>query len=147
MLLPLLLALSAQSAPSLDVPGIILLGSGDTYYLSPTKSIDRAGSVRRATLVEIYPAAVEGWEIIRRDSVLELNCAEERFRILAAQDFGDGDIKRGSPQPAPSGWAPLDRTDFPRAILFSMTCSDVNLNVISYESLEDELPRLRRSRR
>ena len=147
MLLPLLLALSVQSAPSLDGPGIVLIRSDDTVFVAPTKSIDREGAIRRATLVEVYPAAVEGWEVVRRDSVVELNCAEERIRILATQDFDGRDAKRGSPQPAPGAWVQLNPLDFPRAILFSMTCSDANLDGISYESLEDELPRLRTSLR
>ena len=146
MLLPLLLALSAQFAPSLDVPGIILLRSGDTIYLSPTKSIDREGPIRRATLVEINLAAAGSWEIMRRDSVVELNCAEERIRILATQDFGHGDNRQGSPQPAPGGWTALDPTDFPRGIMSIITCSDANLDVISHKSLEGEVHRLRRKR-
>ena len=147
MLWLFLFALSVQSAPSLDEPGIVLLRSGDTVFLSPTKSIDRAGPIRRATLVEIYPTAVEGWEVVRRDSVVELNCAEERIRILATQDFDDRDIKRGSPQPAPGEWSQLDPLDFPRAVLLLTTCSDADLDSMSYDRLEDELPRLRRGLR
>lgn len=143
MLLSLLIALSVQTAPSLDTPGIVLTVSERTAYLAPTNSIDREGAIRRATLVEIYPAAVEGWEIVRRDSVVELDCGEGRIRVLSIQDFDATDRKRSSPQPRPGGWDQLDPADFPRSILFSMTCGDDDLSPLSYESLADELRRLR----
>lgn len=86
---------------------------------------------------------MEGWEIVRRDSIVELDCARERIRVLQTQDFDDDDRKRASPLQGRGGWAPLDQDDFPRRILLSMTCSDTNLGGLSYESLAAELPRLR----
>lgn len=142
MLATLLLALSIQTAPSLDTRGIILMVDGRTAYLAPTDNIDRKGAIRRATLVEVYPAAVADWDIVRRDSIVELDCARERVRVLQTQDFDGDDRKRASP-PERGEWAPLDQGDFPRRILLSMTCSETNLGVFSYESLAAELPRLR----
>ncbi|HYC68662.1 hypothetical protein [Brevundimonas sp.] len=141
--MPLLLALSVQTAPSLETPGIILTRSGDTVFLAPTKSIGRDGAIRGAVLVEIYPAALEEWETVRRDSIVQMDCAASRIRVLAAQAFDGRDLKRGSPQPGPGEWARLNPADFPRAILFSMTCSDADLGGISYANLADEIPRLR----
>lgn len=143
MLISLLLALSVQTAPSLDTRGIILMVSGRTAYLTPTDSIERKGAIRRATLVEVYPAPVRGWEIVRRDSIVELDCARERIRVLQTQDFDDDDRKRASPRQGRGGWAPLDQGDFPRRILLSMTCSDTNLGGLSHESLAAEVRRLR----
>jgi hypothetical protein len=143
MLISLLLALSVQTAPSLEARGIILMVSGRTAYLTPTDSIERKGAIRRATLVEVYPAAVEGWEIVRRDSIVELDCASERIRVLQTQDFDDDDRKRASPLQGGGRWAPLDQGDFPRRILLSMTCSDTNLVIFSHDSLAAEIRRLR----
>ena len=143
MLMSLLLALSVQTAPSLDTRGIILMVSGRTAYLTPTDSIERNGAIRRATLVEVHLAPVEGWEMVRRDSIVELDCAKERIRVLQTQDFDDDDRKRAAPLQGGGGWAPLDQGDFPRRILLTMTCSDTNLRIFSHESLAAELPRLR----
>lgn len=143
MLVTLLLALSVQTAPSLDTRFMILMVVGRTAYLTPTDSMDREGTIRRATLVEVYPAAVEGWEIVRRDSSVELDCDTGRIRVLQTQDFDDEGRKRGSPLLGTGKWAQIDQGDDPRRVLLSMTCSNANLGALSYKSLAAELPRLR----
>lgn len=143
MLLPLLLALSVQTAASLDRPGIILISSGDAVFLTPTQSIEREGSIRQATLVEIYPPAPEGQESVRRDSVVEVDCAAARFRVVQTQEFDDHGRKRASPRQKPGGWAYVYDADTPQVMLHFYTCSDADLTSLSYASLAAELPRLR----
>lgn len=143
MLLPLLLALSVQTAPSLDRPGIILISSGDTVFLTPTQSIEREGSIRQATLVEIYSPAVEGRESLRRDSVVEFDCAAARFRVLRTQEFDDHDHERAGPRQKSGGWAYVYEADTPQVMLHFYACSDTDLASLSYASVAAQLPRIR----
>lgn len=142
MLLIVISALLIQTAPSLDRPGIVLILSGDTAFVTPTGSIGREGTVRRADLVEIYPLGSEDWEIVRRDSTLEFDCAAGRVRFLGGYDFDvEGRIRRR--QEGSTDWAPIPDDYPPVAILRSLTCGDEDLGSVSQDSLEHELPRLR----
>lgn len=131
-----------QTAPSLDRPGIVLILSGDTAFVTPTGSIDREGTVRRADLVEIYPLGAEGWEIVRRDSTLEFDCAAERIRFLGGHDFDVEGLSRRR-QEGSAEWAPILDDYPPVAILHALTCGEEDLSSGSHDSLEHELPRLR----
>ena len=144
MLVALLMALSLQTAPSLDTPGMILLiMGGDTVFMTPTSSIDRAGNVRSATLVQIYPLGSEGWETVRQDTDLEIDCEGRRIRMIGGRNVDAGGLIRSSNAPASSAWEPLPEDFPPIALLHAVTCSDVDLATVSVASLEAELPRLR----
>lgn len=142
MLLTFILALLIQNAPSLDRPGIVLILSGDTAFVTPTGSISREGTVRRAELVAIYSLASESWEIVRRDSMLEFDCVAGRVRILGGYDVDGEDRSRGRQESA-GEWAPIPSDYPPVAILHALTCGEEDLSSVSHESLEHELPRLR----
>lgn len=142
MLLTVISALLIQTAPSLDRPGIVLILSGDTAFVTPTESIGREGTVRRADLVEIYPLGSEGWEIVRRDSTLEFDCAAERIRYLGGDDF-DGEGLSRRRQEGSAEWVPIPDDYPPVAVLHALTCGEVDLSSVSHDSLEQELPRLR----
>ena len=142
MLLTVLSALLIQTAPSLDRPGIVLILSGDTAFVTPTGSIGREGTVRRADLVEIYPLGSEGWEIVRRDTTLEFDCAAERIRFLGSHDFDVEGLSRRS-QEGSAEWAPIPDDYPPVAVLRAVTCGEKDLSSVSHGSLEHELPRLR----
>lgn len=131
-----------QTAPSLDRPGIVLILSGDTAFVTPTGSIDREGTVRRADLVEIYPLGSGGWEIVRRDSTLEFDCAAERIRFLGGHDFDVEGLSRRR-QEGSAEWAPIPDDYPPVAFLHALTCGEEDLSSGSHDSLEHELPRLR----
>lgn len=142
MLLAVISALLIQTAPSLDRPGIVLILSGDTAFVTPTGSIGREGTVRRADLVEIYPLGSEGWEIVRRDTTLEFDCAAERIRFLGGHDFDVEGLSRRRHEGS-AEWAPIPDDYPPIAVLHALTCGEEDLNSVSHDSLEHELPRLR----
>lgn len=140
MLLTVISALLIQTAPSLDRPGIVL--SGDTAFVTPTGSIGREGTVRRADLVEIYPLGLKRWEIVRRDSTIEFDCAAERIRFLGGSDF-DVEGRSRHRQEGSAEWAPIPDDYPPVAALQALTCGEEDLGPVSHASLEEQLPRLR----
>ena len=143
MLLSLLVALSFQTAPSLATPGMVLILSGDTAFVTPTHSIGREGNVRSATLVQIFPLGSEDWETVRQDIDLEIDCEGRRIRMIGSRDIdAAGQIKSGD-TPESTDWEPLPDTYPPMAMLHVVTCSDVDLSTVSLADLEAELPRLR----
>ena len=142
MLLTVISALLIQTAPSLDRPGIVLILSGDTAFVTPTGSIGREGTVRRADLVEIYPLASEGWEIVRRDTTLEFDCSAKRIRFLGGDDF-DGEGLSRRRQEGSAEWVAIPDDYPPVAVLNALTCGEDDLSSVSHDSLEQELPRLR----
>lgn len=143
MLLYLLTALALQTPPSLDTPGIVLMLSSDTAFVTPTSSIGREGNVRSATMVHIYPLGSEGWETVRQDADLEIDCEGRRVRLTGGRDLDAcGRIKPGN-APETLDWYPLPDDYPPMAALYAVTCSDVDLATVSHDSLEAELPRLR----
>lgn len=143
MLLHLLVALSLQTTPSLDTPGIVLMLSSDTAYVTPTNSMGREGNVRSATLVLIYPLGSEGWETVRQDADFEIDCEGRRIRLTGGRDLDARGRIKPSNAPESSDWYPLPDDHPPMAMLHAVTCSDVDLATVSHESLEAELPRLR----
>jgi hypothetical protein len=143
MLLSLLAALSFQTAPSLNAPGIILILGSDTAFVTPTDSIGREGNVRSATLVQIFPLGSEGWETVRQDTDLEIDCEGRRIRMIAVRELAaDGGITPGD-APETSDWTPLPDDYPPMAMLHALTCSEADLSTVSSANLEAELPRLR----
>jgi len=143
MLLSLFAAFWFQAVPSLDTPGIVLILNGDTAFVTPTNSVGREGAVRSASLVQIYPLGSEGWETVRQDAELEIDCEGRRIRVTGGRNLdAQGRIKPGH-APEPLDWHPLPDDYPPMAMLHAVTCSDVDLATISFESLEAELPRLR----
>lgn len=142
MLLTVISALLIQTAPSLDRPGIVLILSGDTAFVTPTGSISREGTVRRAELVEIYRLGPESWEIVRRDSTIEFDCAAKRIRFLGGNDFDVEGRSRRSHEGS-AEWAPIPDDYPPVAVLHALTCGEEDLSSVSHDSLEHELPRLR----
>lgn len=143
MLLSLLMALWFQTAPSLDTPGIVLILASDTAFVSPTRSIGREGAIRSATMVQIYPLGPEGWETVRQDTDLEIDCEGRRFRGIRGLSADVEGRVRSSKELEPEGWEPLPDDYPPLAMLHAVTCSDIDLSTVSLASLEAELPRLR----
>lgn len=145
MLLSLLVALSFQAAPSLATPGIVLILSSDTAFVTPTNSVGREGNVRPATLVQIFPLGSEGWETVRQDIDLEIDCEGRRIRMIRSRVLdATGQIKSGD-APESTDWEALPDDYPPMAILHAVTCSEVDLSTVSSADLEAELPRLRAS--
>ncbi|PZN98431.1 MAG: hypothetical protein DCF29_20670 [Alphaproteobacteria bacterium] len=142
MLLTFISALLIQTAPSLDGPGIVLILSGDTAFVTPTGSISREGAVRQADLVEIYSLGSESWEIVRRDSTLEFDCPAQRIRFLGGNDFDvEGRSRRNHKSSVE--WSAIPDDYPPVTVLHALTCGDEDLSSVSHDSLENELPRLR----
>ena len=142
MLLSLLLALWFQTTTSLDTPGIVLVLSSDTAFVTPTESIGREGVIRAATLVQIYPLRSESWETVRLDSDLEIDCEARRFRMVARRSL-DAEGRIRSSEGEPAEWEPLPDGYPPLTLLHALTCGDTDLSVVDLDSLEAELPRLR----
>ncbi len=143
MLLSLFAILWFQTAPSLDTPGVVLILSGDTVFVTPTNSIGRAGDIRTATFIEIFPLGPEGWEEVRRDNDVEIDCKEGRIRSFGGR-ASDAEGRIRSTYAAESReWEPIGEDYPPLAVLRAVTCSDIDLAAVSFESLEAELPRLR----
>ena len=142
MLLTFISALLIQIAPSLDRPGIVLILSGDTAFVTPTASISREGTMRQADLVEIYSLGSESWEIVRRDSTLEFDCATERVRFLGGNDF-DGEGRSRRHHESSLEWSAIPDDYPPVTVLHALTCGEEDLSSVSHDSLERELPRLR----
>jgi hypothetical protein len=143
MLLSLLVALSFQTAPSLATPGIVLILSSDTAFVAPTNSIGREGNVRSATLVQIFPLGSEGWETVRQDIDLEIDCEGRRVRMIGSRSLDAAGQAIPGDVPESTDWEPLPDDYPPMATLHAVTCSDLDLSTVSSADLEAELPRLR----
>jgi len=136
-------ALLSQAAPSLNTPGIILVLSSDTAFVTPTHTIGREGTIRRADLVEIYPLGSEQWEIVRRDTALAFECSSGRFRVLSVSEYdADGGLRR-SDEPDSEEWSTLPDFYPPITMLQALACGEEDLSAAAHHSLERELSRLR----
>ena len=70
----LALALAAQTQAGTD-DGVILSVSSETAFTLPLSTLRRSDDIAFGTLVQIFPDVGEPWEEVRRDAVVEIDCA------------------------------------------------------------------------
>ena len=111
MIAALAAALVLQTLPSWnDGPAIYIISQHDTAWLIAEGSIRREEGRAFMTLVAVYPTAMEGYDSIRGDVDMEVDCTSRALRGLASRDYGADDQLVSSDETG-SDW--IDDDGFP----------------------------------
>lgn len=111
-----------------DRPVVVLGNSGDTGFIHPLDTAERAGDLWRGELVSVMSLAEE-FSIIRTDTTFEIDCSQRRIRIVAAQSYGhDGVATKAMLDDEAMAWEAVDLDGWPPiAALYSIGCQNVDL--------------------